>query len=209
LAVDLNKFGKRNVKDQTGNWIQVISYSPSGQTCAVGTHGSVVVLLDVADGYKPKGLLKGSNSFLTHIDWSSDGTHIQTNDGAYELLFYNVDENDLKSASQNTNATALRDVKWYSQTCKLGWAVQGIYEPSQSGDDINTCDASPSRSLIATGDDNGNVNLFRYPALKGHKSESSHAHSSHVVTVRFTPDERFVLSTGGHDLAIMQWSVAS
>ena len=195
------------MNNQTGNWIQEIKYSQSGQTLAVGTHGSVVVLLDVVDGYKPKGLLKSSNSFISHLDWSVDGHNIQTNDGAYELLFYNIDEGDLKSASQITSASSVKDVKWATQTCSLGWSVQGIYDPSQDGQDVNACDSSPSKSLIVTGDDQGNVNLFRYPALKGNKSTSSHAHSSHVVTVRFTPDEKYVVSTGGHDLAVMQWAV--
>jgi WD40 repeat protein len=208
LSLDLNKYGKRQVNNQTGNWIQCIKYSPSGHTVAVGTHGSVVVLLDVTDGYKPKGLLKASNSFLTHIDWSQDGQCIQTNDGAYELLFYHIDEGELKSSSQNTNATSLRDTKWATQNCVLGWPVQGIFDPSQDGSDVNTVDITASRTLAVTGDDTGNVNLYRYPvAAKGNKCNSAHAHSSHVVTTRFTADEKYVISVGGHDLSIMQWAI--
>jgi len=195
------------VTDQTGNWIQVIQYNPNGTVCAVGTHGSCIVLLDVLDGYKPKGTLTSSQSYITHIDWSNDGTHIQSNDGAYELLFYDIDEANLKNSRQNKSPSALKDVKWATQTCVLGWPVQGIFEPSQDGSDINSCDTSRTQSLVVTGDDNGNVNLFRYPVMKGNKSSSSHAHSSHVVRVRFTQDERYVLSTGGHDLSVMQWAV--
>jgi microtubule-associated protein-like 1/2 len=207
INLDLNKFGQRAVDNQTGNWIQVMAYNPSGTVCAVGTHGSVVVLLDVLDGYKPKGTLTASHSFISHIDWSADGQHIQTNDGAYELLFYDIDESNLKSSRQNKSASALKDVKWATQTCCFGWPVQGIFDPSQDGSDINTCDSNANKSLIVTGDDFGNVNLFRYPVMKGNKSVSSHAHSSHVVRVRFTADERYVLSVGGHDLSVMQWAV--
>ena len=205
-TVDCNKYGKRNVTNQTGNWIQVIQYSPSGHTVAVGTHGSVVVLLDVTDGYKPKGVLKSSNSFISHLDWSADGTNIQTNDGAYELLFYAVDENDLKSAHQVTSATSMRDVKWATQTCVLNWPTNGVVEGSD-GTVVNSVDCNHSQSLVVSGDDHGQLNLYRYPALKSAHANSQHAHSSHVVTVRFTPDERYVLSTGGHDLTIMQWAV--
>lgn len=205
--MDLNKYGQRKVDNQTGNWIQVIAYNPAGTICAVGTHGSVIVLLDVLDGYKVKAELKASQSYITHLDWSIDGSHLQSNDGAYELLFYDIDEQNLKNSRQNTKATSLKDVKWATQTCCFGWPVQGIFDPSQDGSDINTCDSNQNKTLIATGDDNGNVNLFRYPVMKGNKSTSSHAHSSHVVRVRFTPDDRYILSTGGHDLSVMQWQV--
>lgn len=208
VLVDLNGFGKRNVKNQTGNWIQTIQFSPSGRTCAVGTHGSVVCLLDPADNYKCKGTLAKSSSAISSLDWSEDSSYIQTNDLGYELLFYAVDEDDLSKSKQVTNATSMRDVQWATHTCKLGWPVQGIFDPSQGGQDINSVDVNPSRTLIATGDDNGDVKLFRYPAQKGTaKADSYGGHSSHVVTTRFTPDEKFLISTGGHDLSIIQWAL--
>ena len=206
-AVDVNKQGKRQVKEQKDNWIQTIQYSPSGHAVAVGTHGSVVVLLDPADGYQVKGVLKASNSFLTHLDWSEDGRYVQTNDGAYELLWYAVDEDDLCEVKQLTSASAMRDVKWATQTCVLGWGVQGVYEGGQGGQEVASVDVSPDGRLCVSGDDRGMVNLYRWPVLKGAKSNGAHCHSSHVTTVRFTADDKYVLSSGGHDLTIMQWLI--
>lgn len=58
-------------------------------------------------------------------------------------------------------------------------------------------------------DDYGNVNIFRYPVAKeGNAKKAYDGHSSHVATVRFTPDERFVISAGGGDKAIGVWRVA-
>jgi len=31
-----------------------------------------------------------SSAFITHMDWSLDSSALRTNDGSYELLFYNV-----------------------------------------------------------------------------------------------------------------------
>jgi len=208
VSIDLNKHGKRQVTNQQQNWIQCVQYSPSGHSCAVGTHGFVICLLDVMDGYKVKGVLKSHNSYLTHLDWSEDGNLLQSNCGAYELLFHNVDESDLKHSSQATSASALRDTKWSTQTCTFGWPVQGIFDGGQDGSDVNCVDVNASHTLVATGDDNGDVNLYRYPALKGNKKTSYGGHSSHVPTVRFTPDEKWLISTGGHDLAVMQWAIA-
>ena len=150
-----------------GNWIQTIQFSPSGRTCAVGTHGSVVCLLDAGDNFKCKGVLSKSSSAISSLDWSEDGCYIQTNDLGYELLFYSVDEDDLSKSKQVTSATAMRDVQWNTHTCKLGWPVQGVFDPSQGGQDINSVDVNPSKSLIATGDDNGDVKIFRSVRERG------------------------------------------
>ena len=207
-TVNLNSHGKRQVKEQHDNWIQCMSYSPSGHAVAVGTHGSVVCILDASTAdYEVKGVLKASNSFISHLDWSDDGHYLQTNDGAYELLFYSIDEDDLTQTKQITSATSMRDTHWATQTCTLSWSTQGIYDPSQNGQEIHTCHVSSDGALCVSGDDRGAVNVFRYPVLKGGKSNSSQCHSSHVTTVRFAVDDKYVLSTGGHDLAIMQWLI--
>ena len=207
VSVDLNSYGKRAVKEQHDNWIQCLSYSPSGHAVAVGTHGSVVCILDAAAEYEVKGTLKGSNSFIAHLDWSDDGRYVQTNDGAYELLFYSVDEDDLARTKQITSATAMRDTVWATQTCTLSWSTQGIYDASQGGQEVGSCHVSSDGALCVSGDDRGAVNLFRYPVLKGGKFNAAQCHSSHVTTTRFAMDDKYVLSTGGHDLAIMQWLI--
>ncbi len=69
-------------------------------------------------------------------------------------------------------------------------------------------DTNPAKSLIATGDDYGNVNLFRFPASQERSNFSAFkAHSSHVVTVRFSAKGTFLFSSGGVDKAIIQWRV--
>lgn len=205
---DLARWGKAGATKQ--QWIQVIKYSPSGRTVAVASHGFVIVLLDVADGYKPKAALKAHNAAVTHMDWSVDGKYLQANDMAYELLFHSIDEADLTKSKQETSATLTKDVQWATQTCILGWSVQGIFDPQQDGTDINTVDTSPSKQLVVTGDDYGNVNLFRYPVVtQSNQKKAYEGHSAHVVTTRFTPDERYVVSVGGGDKAIVVWRVTA
>lgn len=207
---DLNSFGKRNVVGQTENWIQTIKYSPSGKTVAVGTHGIIIVLLDVKDGYKPKGKLDKHSAAPTQMDWSLDGFHLQSTCMGYELLFWDINEDDLaKGCKQNTSATALRDVKWASQNCCFGWTVQGIFDPTQDGSDINGTDTSHNKTLIATGDDYGNVNIFRWPcAEEGAQFKAYEAHSSHVVNARFSADDKYLYSSGGADKSIIQWAIS-
>ena len=54
------------------------------------------------------------NAAVSHLDWSSDGRHLQSNCIAYELLFWDIDPG-LKTARHQTNASLVRDVQWYSR----------------------------------------------------------------------------------------------
>ena len=79
--VNLNPHGQRKVTNQEGNWTQTMEYSPNGEHLAVGTHGSVICILDVAAGYKVVGKINAHHAFLTHMDWSTDSTMLRANDG--------------------------------------------------------------------------------------------------------------------------------
>jgi WD40 repeat protein len=207
---DINDFGKRNVKNQKGNWIQTMSYSPDGGVLAVGTHGSVIVLMDVADGYKPaKKALKSHNAGISHLDWSADGTALQTNCIGYELLFHNIDRKNLSKSKQNpSGASQFKDLKWASQHCAFGWPTLGIFDPDADGSDVNCVDRDEQYSLLVTGDDNGKVNLFHYPCPEPDNERRIKAgHSSHVMNARFLKGGNTVITCGGDDKTIIQWKV--
>lgn len=206
LTQDLNKLSQRKLTTVHQDWIQTIEFNPAGTVLAVGTHGSVIALLDVTDGFKVKGKVTSHNAFLTALDWSKDGAYLRSTDGGYELLFHHI-SSDLSKVSQVTSVHSLKDVVWNSFHVPFGWHVQGIFEKGEEGNNINCVDANVDLGLLATGDDSGRVNLFRYPALEGAKKNSFAAHSSHVPTVKFAKSGKFLLSTGGHDLAVMQWTI--
>lgn len=79
-----------------------------------------------------------STSFITHLDWSLDSQHLRTNDGSYEILYYSVAD----GKQLTSGATQFRDEPWATNSCVLGWAVQGIWQTGQDGSDINHSDRS-------------------------------------------------------------------
>ncbi len=52
---------------------------------------------------------------------------MQSNDGAFELLFSNF------FGEYMAQATALADVEWASQSCALGWGVKGLWPAINDG----------------------------------------------------------------------------
>ena len=103
----------------------------------------------------------------------------------------------------------MKDVDWLTQSCTFGWAVQGIYETGWDGTDVNIAaknGVGHEAKLIATGDDFGKVNLFRYPCLEqSNEKKSFSGHSSHVMNVLFSQNS--LLSAGGNDKTIIQWDI--
>lgn len=188
-------------------WISDIKFTPDGHSVVAGAHDCKIYIYDLAQGKKGEYELRLRNTFskhnsvINHLDLSADGRYMQSNCSAYELLFC-----DVSNGKHVTSATELKDVKWSSWTCTLGWPVQGIWAAGMDGSDINAVARSHTGHLLATSDDFGQVHLFRYPVTdKNAKSLAFKGHSSHVMNVRWSCGDEYLISAGGGDKCIFQW----
>ena len=66
-----------------------------------------------------------------------------------------------------------------------------------------------SQALLVTGDDSYNVNLFRFPAVKGAKPRSYRGHAAAVRSVRFAANDTHIISVGGSDNSVFVWRVVN
>ena len=186
-------------------WISEIKFSDDGRVLAVGAKDNSIYVYLVAQKFKLKFKFSRHNSYITHFDISKDGQYMQSNCGAYELLFCSI-----KDGKPILKGSSLSSVDWSTWTCTLGWPVQGIWPPSADGTDINAVDRSPSGKLIATADDFGKVKVFRFPSVDLNSQFCEYSgHSSHVTNVRWVPDEaggdEHVITLGGNDKCLFQW----
>lgn len=184
--------------------IQALRFSPDGALLAVGSRNNTVYVYEAAEGaFSRAAKCTGHSSFITHLDWSADSTQLRTNSGDYELLYWTA-----ATGKQLTQASELRDTEWATHTCTLAFNSVGIYPEGADGTDVNTCCRSAGGQLMAAGDDWGRVELFPYPA---NQAKTSHhvgvGHSSHVTHVEFFSEDDRLLSTGGRDMAVLQWAV--
>ena len=153
-----------------------MSYSPSGEYLAVGSHDNRVRIYNVENKYRLVGTMKKFSSYIHCLDWDTSGENLRAVCGAYELLYFGTDGHQ-----QTSGASGYKDELWASQTCKFGWYVDGIYPSGCDGTHINGTSRSPDAKLIVTADDWGMVNLFRNPCRMGGKAKSYRGHSEHVV----------------------------
>lgn len=183
-------------------WVQDIRFSPDGNTLAVAAHDNSIYLYDVLQAYALRATCTGHSSFVTHMDFSADSAALRTNCGAYELLFW-----DVATGEQRTSgASELKDAAWATDTCVLGWAVQGVWGGRGDGTEINALDRSKDQRALLTATDTGQVRLYNYPVLtQRSRFRLMRGHSSHVTNVRWAYDDRSFVSLGGNDRAVFQW----
>jgi microtubule-associated protein-like 6 len=108
-------------------WISDVKFSSDDRTLVAGAHDCKIYIYTVKKDGKGgaklslrKNIFAKHSSVINHIDLSADGRYMQSNCSAYELLF-----SDTINGKQITHGSELRDVKWDTWTCTLGWPVQG------------------------------------------------------------------------------------
>ncbi|CAG9326453.1 unnamed protein product [Blepharisma stoltei] len=180
--------------------ISEIKFSPDSSHLAVGAHDALIFIYEVGS-FRLLHKMKGHSSAITHIDFSMNGHIIQSNSMSYEILYHDI----TNGKHLPGGSSEFKDEAWKTWSCIIGWPVQGIWPPCSDGTDVNALNRSPSRRVVATADDFGQVKLFKYPcAVKGSGFNAYRGHSAHVTNCRFLGDK--LITTGGGDKAIFQWS---
>lgn len=182
--------------------INDIKFSNDGTLLAVGSADTNIYLYKSDDkiNFRRQAVCRGHSGAVTHLDFSANSQYLQSNANDCALLYWDTTGNQVKHGS------SMRDVLWATFTCTFGWPVQGVWSPSSDFTDVNACMALPDVGDIVTGDDDGKVKLYRYPALRHDAIYQSYVgHASHVTNVRFSWNRRHLLSSGGRDRAILLW----
>jgi microtubule-associated protein-like 6 len=209
-------------------WINEVKFSPAGNLLICGSHDKRLYAYTIPDSEpdsdsefsewgnclkSPSFVFNKHSSAVLHADFSLDGKYVQTNCQAEELLYLNPE-----TGKQETSASKLADYNgqpdddfpgrnWASQTCVLGWSVQGIWPPGANGSDINSVDRHINNKLIATADDFSQIKLFNYPCIDSKSKFNAYdGHSSHVTNTRWTIGDSLI-SVGGNDKCIFKWQL--
>ncbi|CAB1344738.1 unnamed protein product, partial [Coregonus sp. 'balchen'] len=82
----------------------------------------------------------------------------------------------------------------------LGDEVLGVWPRNAEKADVNCACVSHAGLNVVTGDDFGLVKLFDFPCIeKFAKHKRYFGHSAHVTNIRFSYDDKYVISAGGND----------
>lgn len=178
------------------------------------------------DGLTLVHTLRGNTAVVNRVMFLHDGEYVMTNSSDSQILIFNSVSGDRTATSvvQNTRWDGL----W---TCTVGWPVSGMWAANRAckACDINTCcsyevlGSNPLNKCVACvlagGDKNGNICLYRFPAICEHQCARRYpGHGSQVTCARFvwpvsggseTVNGAELASVGGDDRAMLQWKVTA
>ncbi|XP_052761034.1 echinoderm microtubule-associated protein-like 1 isoform X3 [Mya arenaria] len=187
--------------------IGCLAFSPDGCNLALGTNDGLVIVFTVHDRgqafRKVTPPLTGHTSGVAHVDWSTDGRCIQSSSYTHELLFWDID-----GMQQIRMHRLMRDVDWFTSTCHVQYGLIGPWSNLEKGETVKVVNRSNFRDTVITGDSKGRIRLYKYPCSKEKADfRGVRVYSSDVTAACFTPDTRTVITCGGHDAAMVQWTL--
>ncbi|XP_034043528.1 echinoderm microtubule-associated protein-like 6 [Thalassophryne amazonica] len=183
--------------------IQDIRFSPDNRFLAVGSVEGAVDFYDLSLGPSLNriGYCKDIPGFVIQMDFSADSKHIQVSSSAYTQKVYEV-----PSGSVVTDQSLIDRITWATWTSILGDEVLGVWPRNAEKADVNCACVSHAGLNIVTGDDFGLIKLFDFPCVeKFAKHKRYFGHSAHVTNIRFSCDDKFVVSAGGSDCSLFVW----
>ena len=176
-------------------------FTPNGDALALACADKQMYFYDTSEDYEKLGQATRSKAAITSFDFSEDSGWVQATCSDGELMFFN------NRGLFQSNLNAVKDTPWATQNCPYGFTTFGTWSRHADGSETISCDRSESEMVVATGDNQGNVSLFRYPsAAKAALSHKYKGHSSTVSKVRFANSDAHCISIGGDDRCIFQWA---
>ncbi len=118
------------------------------------------------------------------------------------LKYFKLDANP-PSEIVGDSLKSMRDKQWLTETCIVQGSSRGVWPSISEGDDVNCLTVARKAKVIATGDDYSMVKLFRYPSEGFEAGYLSYlGHAANVTNVKFSYDEKYLISVGGDEKTI-------
>ncbi|KAG9260088.1 echinoderm microtubule-associated protein-like 6 isoform X4 [Astyanax mexicanus] len=200
LTNSLKMWGKKRDRSSA---IQDIRFSPDKHLLAVGSAECTVDLYDLTQSSALNRIsyCKDIPSFVIQMDFSADSRFLQVSTGAYKRQIH-----EAPSGKIVTEMSVIERITWASWTSALGDEVLGVWPRNSDKADVICSCVSHAGLNVVTGDDFGLVKLFDFPCPeKFAKHKRFFGHSAHVTNIRFSYDDKYVVSTGGDDCSVFIW----
>ncbi|CAF1944366.1 unnamed protein product [Rotaria magnacalcarata] len=186
--------------------IQSLAFSPHDKYLAVGCNDGTLDIYDVKDQYKNLHFKNTSNSLsVTNMDWTDDEKYLLYTGENKQVFIAKMPSFENLSDKEKENIH-----NWSTFTSLRHKEVRGIWNKFAEKTDIVTIDGNEYSGVIAAGDEQGLIKLFRFPSEKrGAHFKKYVGHSSRIGNVCFLHDKSRLITIGTDDRTILQWNFLS
>ncbi|CAH1788878.1 unnamed protein product, partial [Owenia fusiformis] len=185
-----------------------VKLSADGNKIAIGTKSLIVIMkwTEVEESqwaWQEMGQCQGHSRSVTGLDWNIDGTLLQSSSDKPEFCIWNIETCHLLNPEEQKNQ------RWLTHTSKLGFPVTGVWHCKQGKEaDISSVEINPTKTLVAMGNSQGYISLFKYPCCKeGSYSHTYRGSNCPLPNIGFTTSGRHLITLGGRDACLMQWKI--
>ena len=191
-----------------GSSITALKFNIFGDLVAGASQSGSIYLYKVSrDGFAYKKFSKMSGGqMLSQLDWDSAGENIRTSSSSdFSLTFWSSQTNKIEQV-----ASVLRNQDWLDQTCLVSWDLAGAWANHNYSNtaNIETAHVESERQHLVTGDREGFLRLFGYPATspksKYHEEKDV---SGPISCARFFYDGSHVIAVGGFEAALFKYKI--
>ena len=185
-----------------GSTISTIKFNADGEKLAAATNSGTIYLYKVVrDDFRSLGKLSGGLE-ITALDWEQKGDYIQTSRKDLNLQFWNTN-----TYKEEKVASLLKEKTWWESSCLVGWSVAGVWGNQNYANPTTTTTVHTSEGILATGDSDGYLRLFRHPCTcPKAKFLIERLFSDQVKVVRLLGDSQ-VVAAGGSQGSIFKFEL--
>ncbi|GMH75277.1 hypothetical protein TrLO_g13994 [Triparma laevis f. longispina] len=207
LIVDSNKMEVVHEDRKSKMWLTDIKFSPEGGSIGMSSQDGRVYIHDSAS-YELKIVTAKIPTPIVMFDWDDKGEHLQCTTPDWRLLFFTAED-----GKQVTSNAKLRDSVWDTQTCTLGWNVQGVWpkeDLTQAQVNVGAVHRANKKKILAAGSDDGSVKIYHFPTqIKDMGSLEAVGGSNFLSKVRFNLSDDVLLTMGAQNRVVMQYKMKS
>ncbi|XP_061843886.1 echinoderm microtubule-associated protein-like 6 isoform X4 [Nerophis lumbriciformis] len=197
IILSVNSLSVWSKKRDRSVAIQDVRFSPDSRLLAVGSLEGAVDFYDLSLGPSLNriGSCKDIPGSVLQMDFSADSKHIQVSSSTYTRQVHQVPSGKIVA-----EPSTIDRITWATWTSIMAEEVLGVWPRNADKADVNCACVSHAGLNLVTGDDFGLIKLFDFPCSdKFAKHKRYFAHSAHVTNVRFSCDDKFLISAGGSD----------
>ena len=180
--------------------IRVVKFSNDGKFLAIGSEDSKIYLYNVKDKYSRRAIVASHKAPVLHLDFTTDSQFLMSVDST-NRIFYTETSSGVNVAA----AAALRDEKWASWSCPVGWPVQGFWKSQPQGTFPSCVQKSWNGMLLACANTCGRIFISHNPCIDESGFVDNTGHAGNISRICWSTGDTYLLTIGSIDHTVMQW----